>query len=86
MDDTVERQATGGSGDGLAEIQPAMTSQLLEYRRAASPLDGSGNALRQQQPPRNCVSVPGIDDGVRVDVEQVSFHDFDPDRQSRPPS
>ena len=37
-------------------------------------LERSADALRQQQPPRNGVTIPGVDDGVHLLIEQVAFY------------
>lgn len=37
----------------------------------------SRDALRKQQPPRNDVSIPSVDDDIDVLIEKVALHYFD---------
>ncbi|EEF93749.1 hypothetical protein CATMIT_01618, partial [Catenibacterium mitsuokai DSM 15897] len=38
-------------------------------------LDGARYALRQQQPPRNDVAVPRVDDGLHILIEEIAVYD-----------
>ena len=54
-----------------------MFGKFLKRGRAAALFDGSRNALRQEQPPRDDISVPGVDDYIDVLIEQIAVDDFD---------
>ncbi|ELP30160.1 hypothetical protein RBSWK_05918 [Rhodopirellula baltica SWK14] len=43
----------------------------------ATPLDRSRDSLRKKQPPRDDVSIPGVDDCIDVLIEKVARYGFD---------
>lgn len=43
----------------------------------ATSLDRSRDSLRKKQPPRDDVSIPGVDDCIDVLIEKVALCDFD---------
>ena len=68
--------AATGDGTGLdraAEWKRPVTGQLTERCVTGPALDGPGNSLRQQQPPRDNIAVPSVDDDFLVLVEQIAF-------------
>ena len=51
-----------------------MAGQFTKWFITAPPLDGPGHPLRQQQPPRNHIAVPGVDDHLDFLVQQIPLH------------
>ena len=54
-----------------------MSADFSEWSVASTTFDGTRNALRQQEPPRNDVAVPCVDDDFHVLIEQIAFDDGD---------
>ena len=54
-----------------------MPAYFLERNGPASAFDGPGNTLGQQQPPRDDVAVPGIDNHFHILIEQIALDHFD---------
>lgn len=54
-----------------------MLTEFFEWRSAATTFDSTGNALRQQQPPRDDVPIPCVDNHIHVLIKQVAFDDGD---------
>ena len=52
-----------------------MPANFPERCLATTTFDGTGNTLRQQQPPRDDVPVPCVDDDIHVLIEQIAFDD-----------
>jgi len=50
-------------------------SEFSERLQPSAPFDDPGAPLRQEQPPRNDVAIPCVDDHVNLVVEQVSIDD-----------
>lgn len=68
VDDGAEGKAACVGENGVAERNGAF-GKLLEGRVAAALFDGAGNTVRPEQPPRNDVAIPGVDDGVHFLIE-----------------
>lgn len=62
--------------DRLPGCQNSMLSEFPERLVAPALFDRTGDSLGQQQPPRNEVSIPGVDDAVDVLIEQVAVDDL----------
>ena len=77
MDDGPKRQLASGGFDCAAEGNGAFAGNFTKGSVAGAAFDGARHALRQQQPPRNNVAVPGVDDDLYVLVEEVAVNDFD---------
>ena len=59
-----------GNRPGLVSAAPPkgmrLWPELPERLEAATPLDRTGDALREEQPPRDEVPIPGVDDDLDV--------------------
>jgi hypothetical protein len=67
--------ARNGSLAGPGSTAPA--SQLPEGLLTGAPLDHARDALREQQPPRDQVAVPRVDDDLHVLIEEIALDDGD---------
>ena len=76
MDYGFEREFASAGDDRAAERNWAEFTQFAERSVAAAFLDGTGDTLRQKQPPRNDVAVPSVHDDVDVLVEKVAINDL----------
>lgn len=74
MDDRLKRQLAGAGEYGAAQGDRPVLGQLTEWSVPAAPLDRAGDALRDQQPSRNHVAVPGVDDDVNILIQQVAVN------------
>ena len=83
MDNALERQLSRRGVNRSAKRNRAVPGQFPKRLITAPPLDRPGNALRQQEPPRNDVAIPGIDDHVDLLVEQIAFDDADGGRHNK---
>jgi hypothetical protein len=72
MDDALEGKSSRRCQPGTAQGYRAVLGKFLEWTSAAMPLDRTGNALREQQPPGDDAPVPGIDDHFNILVEEVA--------------
>jgi len=57
----------------LPQRQHSIAMKLDKRLMARLTLDGSGNTLRQKQPPRQKIAVPCVDNHLHGLLEQVSF-------------
>jgi hypothetical protein len=53
-----------------------MFPEFPERAGATTPFDRPGHALWEQEPPRDDVPIPGIDDHVNVLVEEIALDDL----------
>jgi hypothetical protein len=68
------------NGSLPAEVKtspPSLPYELLRRDQFPSTLDGSANALGQQQPPRDDVAAPGVDNHFHILIEQIDFDNLD---------
>src|SRR5438132_1350768 len=54
-----------------------MSGELTKWLITGSPFDRAGDALGEQKPPGQHVSIPGIDNGLRRLIEEVAVHNSD---------
>ena len=72
VDDGAEGQPASAGLDRSAQRNWSVSSQLAERLVSGAALDGPVDALRQQQPSRDDIAVPSVDDDFDVLVEQIS--------------
>jgi len=60
----------------MSERNRAKSPDLAKWTQAASTLYRTRDALRKQEPPRNDVAVPRVDNDFDRLVEQVTFDDL----------
>ena len=68
-------EPTRRSQDGPAQRDRPVLAKFFERLCTASMLDCPRDALGQQEPPRDDVAVPGVDDHVNGLVEQIALDD-----------
>jgi hypothetical protein len=74
VDDRTKRQTPRAGLDRATERDRASVPQLSKRLVTRPTFDGTRNSLRQQQPPRDDVSVPGVDDDIHILIKQVSIN------------
>jgi hypothetical protein len=74
VDDAPERQPPRAGLDRTAQRNRPLAAELSERLQAATPFDGPRHALRQEEPPRDDVAIPRVDDDLDVLVEQVTVN------------
>ena len=77
VDDRLERQAPRRCQDGPAQRDRPVPAKFTERSGAAPPLDRPGDALGEEQPPRDDVAVPRVDDHFDRLDEQIPLDDAD---------
>ncbi len=75
MYDASIRKTPRGGENSAAEWNRPVPRDLNKGLNAGMALDRAGNALRQQQPPGNQVSVPGIHDDFNRLIQKISLSD-----------
>ena len=63
--------------DCVAQWNRAESSKFAKRLEPGAPFDRAGHALRQQQPPRNDIPIPSVDDYIDILIQQVTFDDTD---------
>lgn len=81
MDDASKRKPSRSRDKRLTHAEDAAPAKLLKGPGTRSTFDRSRDPLRQQQPPRDKVSIPGVHDGVNLLFEKIAVHGFDGGRQ-----
>ena len=77
MNDALECKAPRSGQDSPTERQHTIAAKLTERRNPGTASDRAGNALGQEQPPRDDVPVPGVDDDLYVLVQQIAVADVE---------
>ena len=54
-----------------------MLAEFFEWASATSLFDCTRDTLGQQQPPRDDIPIPSVDDCINVLIEEVAFDDGD---------
>ena len=72
-----KRKTTGRRQDRASQWNRAMASDLTERLGPPAAFDRTRDTLRQQQPPRDDVSVPGVDDYFYGLIEKITLRDKD---------
>ena len=76
MNDGSKRKRSRAGNHSVAERKEPSRPQLAKWCRTTTTLDLAGNALRKKQPPRENVSVPGVDDDFDILVQEVALDDL----------
>jgi len=73
MNDRLVGEAASRSLNCTAERDWPKAAQFTKGLIPAPTFDGTGHSLRNEQPPRDDVSVPGIDDDLHLLVKEVAI-------------
>jgi hypothetical protein len=53
-----------------------MFANLPKWLQARTALNGTGNAMRPQQPPGNDIAIPRVNNRIHPLIQQIALHDF----------
>ena len=76
VDYCFEGELSGGGEDCVSEWDWAVLCDFAERGKTGAFLDCAGDALRDEQPPWDYVSIPWVDYHIYGLVEYVSFDDL----------
>jgi hypothetical protein len=76
MNNPLIRQPARRGQDRLPQLERFKPYLLKRFESAQFP-DLAGHTLRQQKPPWNNISVPGIDNYIYILVQKITLNNFD---------
>lgn len=77
MNDPEEWEPARARESRLSWFQDSDPCELAEWLVAGAALDRARDSLRKQQPPRNEVTIPSIDDDLDRLLEEIANYGYD---------
>lgn len=74
MNDAFEGQASSGSENGMTKRNWTVPRELTKGAIARLTFDRPGDAVRNEEPPRDDVAIPWVDDGIDPLAEKVPIN------------